>query len=70
MKSSEASPGSDSNSNKDKGKKIIDVDPSGTIATTNIQLEELENPKEGVILFHSQPFVKGSLLHFIVDNGI
>ena len=43
--------------------------PNGTIATTKIQKEELEDPEEEEHLFHSQMWVKGSLLQFIVDSG-
>ena len=46
----------------DKGKKIIDVDPSAIVATTNIQKEGPEDPEEGEHLFHSQMWVKGSPL--------
>jgi hypothetical protein len=33
-----------------------------------IQLEEPTDPKEGEHLFHSQMWVKGTPLHFIVDS--
>ena len=46
----------------DKGKHIIEAEPSATFSTTKIQKEELEDPKEGECLFHSQMWVKGSLL--------
>jgi hypothetical protein len=46
---------SDSNSEPEKGKWIIDAEPSFTIATTKFQP-------------HSQMWVKGTPLHFIVDN--
>jgi hypothetical protein len=36
--------------------------------TTTIQPEELVDPEEGEHLFHSQMWVKGTPLHFIVDN--
>jgi hypothetical protein len=39
------------------------------ITTATIQLEEPTDPEEGDLLFHSQTWVKGTLLHFIVDNG-
>eukprot|EP00253_Pinus_taeda_P027416 PITA_27416 len=52
-----------------KGKQIIDADPSATISTTKIQKNEPENPEEGEHLFHSQMWVKGSPLQFIVDSG-
>jgi len=45
------------------------MEPSSTIWTTNIQLEELEDPKKRENLFHSWMWVKGTLLHFIVDNN-
>jgi hypothetical protein len=53
----------------DKGKQIIDVEPSATVATTKIQKIEPEDPEEGECLFHSQMWVKGSPLQFIVDSG-
>jgi hypothetical protein len=37
--------------------------------TTTIQLEEPTDHEEGEHLFHSQMWVKGTLLHFIVDSG-
>ena len=46
---------------------VIDVDPT-TVMIAKIQLEELVDPEEGRLLFHSQMWVKGTLLHFIVDN--
>jgi hypothetical protein len=39
------------------------------IIDTIIQLEEPTNPEEGERLFHSQMWVKGTPLHFIVDSG-
>ena len=50
----------------DKGNKIIDVDPDAIVATTKIQRED---PEEGEHLFHSQMWVKGSPLQFLVDSG-
>ena len=50
----------------DKGKHIIDVDPSGFFATTKLQREDPEDPKEGERLFHSQMWVKGSQLQFLI----
>ena len=46
----------------DKGKQIIDAKPSATMATTKIQKIELKDSEEGGCLFHSQMWVKGSLL--------
>jgi hypothetical protein len=37
--------------------------------TTSIQPEEPIDPEEGERLFHSQMWVKGTPLHFIVDSG-
>ena len=42
---------------------------NATVATTKIQKEEPEDPEEAEHLFHSQMWVKGSPLRFIVDNG-
>jgi hypothetical protein len=66
MKASESEVGSDSESDPDKGKQIIDTEPSAIVATTKVQPSEQE---EGECLFHSQMWVKGAPLHFIVDNG-
>ena len=52
----------------DKGKQIIDVDPSAIVSTTKIQNEGPEDPEEGERLFQSQMWVKGSLLQFLVDS--
>ena len=57
------------NKGNEKGKEIIDVEPNATIATTKIQKEEPEDLKEEERLFHSQMWVKGSPVQFIVDNG-
>jgi hypothetical protein len=48
---------------------IIDADPTTIVATIEIQLEEPTDPEEGECLFHSQMWVKGTPLHFIVDSG-
>jgi len=53
----------------DKGKQIIDVEPSATVGTTKVQKDEPKDLEEGEHLFHSQMWVKGSLLQFIVDSG-
>jgi hypothetical protein len=54
--------------NTSKGQ-IIDVDPTAIVATATIQPEEPTDPEEGEHLFHSQMWVKGTPLHFIVDRG-
>ena len=53
----------------EKGKNIIDADPSANFPTTKLQREHLEDPKEGEHLFHSQMWLKGSPLQFLVDSG-
>jgi hypothetical protein len=53
MKSLELDPDSNSNSEMDKGKKIIDAKLSATVATTQIKLEDPEDLEEGEHLFHS-----------------
>jgi hypothetical protein len=54
--------------NTGKGQ-IIDADPTAIVATAAIQPEEPTDPEEGECLFHSQMWVKGAPLHFIVDSG-
>jgi hypothetical protein len=51
-----------------ENKNIINADPTATVVTTTIQPEEPIDPEEGECLFHSQMWVKGTPLHFIVDN--
>eukprot|EP00253_Pinus_taeda_P034976 PITA_34976 len=62
-------PESEPDKGNGKGKKIIDAEPNTTISTAKIQKNEPEDLEEGVRLFHSQMWVKGSLLQFIVDSG-
>jgi hypothetical protein len=54
--------------NTGKGQ-IIDADHTAIFMTAKIQREELTYPEEGEHLFHSQMWVKGTPLHFIVDSG-
>jgi hypothetical protein len=69
IKDKEPNPDSESDyENTGKGQ-IIDADPTAIVATTTIQPEEPTDPEEGEHLFHSQMWVKGTLLHFIVDSG-
>jgi hypothetical protein len=70
MKASESEAGSDSESDPDKGKWIIDTEPSATVTTTKVHPSEPEEPEEGEHLFHSQMWVKGAPLHFIVDSEV
>ena len=73
MQASKSDACSDSESKPDKGnekgKHIFDAEPNATISIANIQKEEPEDPEEGECLFHSQMWVKGSPLQFIVDSG-
>jgi len=73
LKASKSDACSDSEPEPDKGdgkgKQIIDADLSATVATAKIQKNEPEEPEEGERLLHSQMWVKGSPLQFIVDSG-
>ena len=69
IKDKEPSPDSESESENTGKGQIIDADPTAIVATTTIQPEEPTDPEEGECLFHSQMWVKGTLLHFIVDSG-
>jgi hypothetical protein len=68
MKDSELEEDSDSESNPEGGKWIIDSEHSATVGTTKVQLRKPEEPEEGEHLFHSQMWVKGVPLHFIFDS--
>ena len=48
---------------------IIDADPTAIVTTSTIEPEEPTDPKEGERIFHSQMWVKGTLMDFIVDRG-
>jgi hypothetical protein len=54
--------------NTGKGQ-IINAYPTVIVATATIQPKEPTDPEEGEHLFHSQMWVKGTPLHFIVDSG-
>jgi hypothetical protein len=56
-------------SRNQKGEDIIDAEPIATIATTMLQPGEPDELEEDERLFHSQMWVKGTPLHFIVDSG-
>jgi hypothetical protein len=70
LKSLESDVGSNSKSEPDKGKQIIDEEPNATIATTKFDPSEIEAQEEGEHLFHSQMWVKVATQHFIVDRRI
>jgi hypothetical protein len=69
VKASESDEDSDSETELERGRWIIDTEPSATIATTKIHPSEPNEPEEGEHLFHSQMWVKGTSLHFIIDSG-
>jgi hypothetical protein len=68
IKDKESNPDSESDSENTGKRQIIDADPTAIVATAAIQLEEPTDPEEGEHLFHSQMWVKGTPLHFIVDR--
>jgi hypothetical protein len=53
VKTYELEAGSDSESKTERGRQIIDAEPSATVATTNLHYGELDEIKEGECLFHS-----------------
>jgi hypothetical protein len=71
LKASESDASSESelepDKGNDRGKHIIYVDPNTTVATMKIQKKEPEDSEEAEHLFHSQMWVKGSPLQFIVE---
>jgi hypothetical protein len=69
VKSFESDADYDFETELERGRWIIDAEPSATVATTKLQLGEPDEPEEGECLFHSQMWVKGTPLHFIVDSG-
>jgi hypothetical protein len=69
IKDKEPNPDSEFDSENIGKRQIIDVDPTAIVATTTIQPEEPIDPEEGERLFHSQMWVKGTPLHFIIDSG-
>jgi hypothetical protein len=69
VESSDSDVESDSEPELKRGIWIIDAEPSATVATTKFHPCEPDEPEEGEHLFHSQIWVKDTLLHFIVDSG-
>jgi hypothetical protein len=69
VKAFESDAGSDSELEPKRGRRIIDAEPSATVATTKLQPNEPNDPEERECLFHSQMWVKGTPLHFIIDSG-
>jgi hypothetical protein len=53
VKASESDVASDSEPEPERGRQIIDAEPSATVATTKLQPREPDEPEEGERLFHS-----------------
>ena len=68
IKGKEPNPDLESDYENTGKRQIIDADPTAIVATATIQLEEPTDLEEGEHLFHSQMWVKGTPLHFIVDS--
>jgi hypothetical protein len=69
VKASESDVDSDSETEPERGRRIIDMEPSATISTTKLHPGEPDEQEEGECLFHSKMWVKGTLLYLIVDSG-
>jgi hypothetical protein len=70
LKEIESSLDSNSDLENNKRRHIIESEPIATATTATIQPEEPEDLEEGEHLLHSQMWVKGTPLHFIVYSGI
>jgi hypothetical protein len=68
-KTSDSDVDSNSDSELNESKQITDTEPSVAITTTKVQPKKPEEPKEGQRHFHSEMWMKGNPLHFIVDSG-
>ena len=72
IKSSESDADFDSEANAtalDNGRQIIDADPTATVATAQIQLEDPEESKAKEHLFHSHMWVKGMLYILLLTTA-
>jgi hypothetical protein len=69
IKDKEPNLDAESNSENTGKGQIIDADPTTIVVTTTIQPEEPTDPEEEENRFHSQMWVKGNPLHFIIDSG-
>jgi hypothetical protein len=69
VKASELDADFDSETKPERGRWIINAEPSANVVTTKLQLGEPDEPKEGERFFHSKLWVKGTPLHSIVDSG-
>jgi hypothetical protein len=69
IKDKESNPDSEFDSKNTGKRQIINVDPIVIVMTVAIQPEEPTDHEEGECIFHSQKWVKGTLLHFIGYSG-
>jgi hypothetical protein len=69
VKAFELDVGFDTETELEMGRRIIDMEPSASVATTKLQPDELDEIEEGESLFYSDMWVKGTPLHFIVDSS-
>jgi hypothetical protein len=69
VKTFESDVGSESKSELERWRQMIDTKSSATVATTKLHPGEPDKPEEGEHLLYSHMWVKGTLLHFIIDNG-
>jgi hypothetical protein len=69
IKEKESNPDSEYDYENNGRRQIIDAKPNSIVMTTTIQPEEPTDPEEGECIFHSHMWVKGTMLHFIVDSG-
>jgi hypothetical protein len=60
VKESKSDAGFEYESEPERGRQIIDVEPSAIVATTKLQPAEPDEPEQGEHLFHSQMWVKGT----------
>jgi hypothetical protein len=67
IKEKELNPDSETDSENNGRRQIIDADPTATVLTTTIQPKELVDHEEGERFFHSHMWVKGTPFHCIVD---
>ena len=69
VKASKLDEGFDSELETERGRQIIDTEPSVIVSTTKLQPSEPNELEEGECLFHSQMWVKGTPQHFIIDSS-
>jgi hypothetical protein len=68
VKNIESNPDSEFDLENIENREIIDTNLTATVTTTTVYLEEPIDPEDGECLFNSKVWVKGTPLHFIVDN--